>query len=266
MKLVNILVTWLFLAAMIAANALANILPINQLNTGQISAFYPNYFVPAGFTFSIWGVIYLLLLNYVISYTYFTLLSDKFPAVAAYLNAVNKWFWVTCFLNASWIIAWHYLWIWTSVFIMLLFLSVLIYIFIVGKEKEGQLSNMQSFLLYTPFLVYLGWISVATIANITALLVKIDWNGIGISPITWSLLMMITATILAIYFILSERIWSYSLVIMWALWGIRAARTNDAPFLSQVALAGLVLVLIVLFFGLFRQIFSKKGIGKILNS
>ena len=75
MKLVNILVTWLFLAAMIAANALANILPINQLNTGQISAFYPNYFVPAGFTFSIWGVIYLLLLNYVISYTYFTLLS-----------------------------------------------------------------------------------------------------------------------------------------------------------------------------------------------
>jgi hypothetical protein len=246
MKLVNILVTWIFLAAMIAANALANILPINQLNTGQISAFYPNYFVPAGFTFSIWGIIYLLLINYTISYTYFTVLSDKFPKVAAYLSVINKWFWVTCFLNASWILAWHYLWIWTSVLIMLLFLSTLIYIFIKGKEKENLLNKTQSFLLYTPFLVYLGWISVATIANITALLVKIDWNGFGISPVTWSLLMMITATILAIYFIWVERTTSYSLVIMWALWGIRAARTDDAPFLSQAALVGLVLIFITL--------------------
>ncbi len=253
MKLVNILVTWIFLAAMIAANALANILPINQLNTGQISAFYPNYFVPAGFTFSIWGIIYLLLINYTISYTYFTLLSDKFPKVAAYLSVINKWFWVTCFLNASWILAWHYLWIWTSVLIMLLFLSTLIYIFIKGKEKESSLNKTQSFLLYTPFLVYLGWISVATIANITALLVKIDWNGFGISPVTWSLLMMITATILAIYFIWVEKTVSYSLVIMWALWGIRAARTDDAPFLSQAALLGLVLIFIVLISGFIKK-------------
>ena len=253
MKLVNILVTWIFLAAMIAANALANILPINQLNTGQISAFYPNYFVPAGFTFSIWGIIYLLLINYTISYTYFTVLSDKFPKVAAYLSVINKWFWVTCFLNASWILAWHYLWIWTSVLIMLLFLSTLIYIFITGKEKQSALNKTQSFLLYTPFLVYLGWISVATIANITALLVKIDWNGFGISPVTWSLIMMITATILAIYFIWVEKTVSYSLVIMWALWGIRAARTDDAPFLSQAALVGLVLIFIVLVSGFIKK-------------
>lgn len=253
MKLVNILVTWIFLAAMIAANALANILPINQLNTGQISAFYPNYFVPAGFTFSIWGIIYLLLINYAISYTYFTVLSDKFPKVAAYLSLINKWFWVTCFLNASWILAWHYLWIWTSVLIMLLFLSTLIYIFITGKEKESSLNKTQSFLLYTPFLVYLGWISVATIANTTALLVKIDWNGFGISPVTWSLIMMITATILAIYFIWVEKTASYSFVIMWALWGIRAARAEDAPFLSQAALVGLVLIFIVLISGFIKK-------------
>jgi hypothetical protein len=234
---------------MIAANALANILPINQLNTGQISAFYPNLFVPAGFTFSIWGIIYLLLINYAISYTYFTVLSDKFPKVAAYLSVINKWFWVTCFLNASWILAWHYLWIWTSVIIMLLFLSTLIYIFITGKEKESSLNKTQSFLLYTPFLVYLGWISVATIANTTALLVKIDWNGLGISPVTWSLIMMVTATILAIYFILIEKTVSYSLVIMWALWGIRAARAIEHPFLSQAALGCLVLILIVLVIG-----------------
>jgi len=249
MKIVNLLVTWIFLAAMIAANALANILPINQLNTGQISAFYPNLFVPAGFTFSIWGIIYLLLINYTISFTYFTILSDKFPQVNTYLSSINKWFLATCCLNASWILAWHYLWIWTSVLIMLLFLSVLIYLFILGKKHQTLLNKTQSFLLYTPFLVYLGWISVATIANITALLVKIDWNGFGISPEIWSLIMMVTATILAIYFILVEKTVSYSLVIIWALWGIRAARTDDAPFLSQAALGCLVLILIVLVSG-----------------
>jgi hypothetical protein len=118
-----------------------------------------------------------------------------------------------------------------------------------GKKHQTLLNKTQSFLLYTPFLVYLGWISVATIANITALLVKIDWNGFGISPEIWSLIMMVTATILAIYFILVEKTVSYSLVIIWALWGIRAARTDDAPFLSQAALGCLVLILIVLVIG-----------------
>lgn len=243
----------MFLAAMIAANALANILPINQLNTGQISAFYPNLFVPAGFTFSIWGIIYLLLINYIISFTYFTILSDKFPKVNTYISSINKWFLATCFLNASWILAWHYLWIWASVLIMLLFLSVLIYLFILGKKHQSLLNKTQSFLLYTPFIVYLGWISVATIANITALLVKTDWNGLGISPEIWSLIMMVTATILAIYFIIVEKTASYSLVIMWALWGIRAARAVEHPFLSQAALGCLVLILIVLVSGFIKK-------------
>jgi len=52
--------------AVIAANAAANALPINGYNTGQLSDFYPNYFVPAGYAFSIWGVIYLLALGFVI--------------------------------------------------------------------------------------------------------------------------------------------------------------------------------------------------------
>lgn len=243
----------MFLAAMIAANALANILPINQLNTGQISAFYPNLFVPAGFTFSIWGIIYLLLINYIISFTYFTILSDKFPKVNTYISSINKWFLATCFLNASWILAWHYLWIWASVLIMLLFLSVLIYLFILGKKHQSLLNKTQSFLLYTPFIVYLGCISVATIANITALLVKTEWNGLGISPEIWSLIMMVTATILAIYFIFVEKTVSYSLVIMWALWGIRAARAVEHPFLSQAALGCLVLILIVLVSGFIKK-------------
>jgi hypothetical protein len=94
---------------------------------------------------------------------------------------------------------------------------------------------------------------VATIANITALLVKIDWNGFGISPDIWSLIMIVTATILAIYFIWVEKTVSYSLVIMWALWGIRAARADDSPFLSQAALGSLLLILIVLVSGFIKK-------------
>ena len=99
----KIVINWALFILVIAVNALANILPINGYNTGQISGFYPNYFVPAGFTFSIWGIIYLLLLNYSISFTYFTVRKNAFPEIKKYLDAITPYYWVTCILNASWI-------------------------------------------------------------------------------------------------------------------------------------------------------------------
>jgi len=178
----KILINWLLFIIVIATNALANILPINGYNTGQISAFYPNYFVPAGFTFSIWGIIYLFLLNYCISYTYFTIKQRKFPEIIKYLDAITPYFWVTCILNAGWILAWHYLQVGISVVIMLTFLIALIQIFVIMQKQVVTLKPLYQFLIKTPFSVYLGWISVATIANITAYLVHLKWSGIWDRP------------------------------------------------------------------------------------
>jgi len=125
----KIIITWLLFVGVIAVNALANILPINGYNTGQISAFYPNAFVPAGFTFSIWGVIYLLLLSYTIGFTYYSI-KGQHPKAFIFIERINTYFLLTCIFNMSWIVAWHYLQIELSVLIMLLFLTTLIQLFL----------------------------------------------------------------------------------------------------------------------------------------
>ena len=143
----KIAINWIFFVSVILVNALANILPINGYNTGQVSGFYPNYFVPAGFTFSIWGIIYLLLFTYAIAFTYYTIKSDKFPKVQAYLNKVNTLFLVTCILNISWIFAWHYLQVELSVLIMLFFLTALCKIFIESNKFVQLLKPTQVFFI-----------------------------------------------------------------------------------------------------------------------
>ena len=91
----NNVLNWLLWVGVIAINALANILPINGMNTGQISGFYPNYFVPAGFTFGIWSIIYLLLLAYTIACSYYTRKKEAFTGIQAYLKTISPYYWAT---------------------------------------------------------------------------------------------------------------------------------------------------------------------------
>lgn len=253
----KIVINWALFILVIAVNALANILPINGYNTGQISGFYPNYFVPAGFTFSIWGIIYLLLLNYSISFTYFTVRKNAFPEIKKYLDAITPYYWVTCILNASWILAWHYLQAGLSVLIMLAFLYCLIKIFILMQESVTGIKPLYLFLLKTPFSVYIGWISVATIANITALLVSFNWNGFGIDPIYWTLVMISIAIVLSAYFIIQYKNIAYPLVVIWALWGIKAAQGPKSELINQLTVIGILLIAALISSTAIRKVLRK---------
>ncbi len=239
----KIIITWLLFVGVIAVNALANILPINGYNTGQISAFYPNAFVPAGFTFSIWGVIYLLLLSYTIGYTYYTIKQQQFPKAFAFIERIHIYFLLTCVFNMSWILAWHYLQIEISVLIMLLFLSTLIQLFLKSTTMANALTSTQKFILQTPFIVYLGWISVATIANITALLVAYQWTAFGIAPVYWSAAMILIAIILAVLMVKKFKVVEFTLVVAWALWGIYNAQGPAAPILARITAGGIGLLM-----------------------
>lgn len=244
----KIITTWLLFVGVIAVNALANILPINGYNTGQISAFYPNAFVPAGFTFSIWGVIYLLLLSYTIGFTYYSLKRQQYPKAFIFIELVNTYFLLTCIFNMAWIVAWHYSQIELSVLIMLLFLSTLIQLFLKTRTLSLDLNLTQKFILQTPFIVYLGWISVATIANITALLVAYKWTALSIAPIYWSASMILIAIVLALLMVKKFQVVSFTLVVAWALWGIYNAQGPAAPILARVTAIGIgVLISAVLF-------------------
>ena len=249
----KIIFNWVLFILVIATNALANILPINGYNTGQISAFYPNYFVPAGFTFSIWGIIYLFLLNYSISYTYFTIKQRQFSDIKKYLDAITPYYWFTCVLNAGWILAWHYLQVAVSVLIMLSFLVSLIKVFMIMQQEALTIKPLYQFLIKTPFSIYLGWISVATIANITAFLVHLKWSGFGIDPIYWTIIMISIAIILGIYFIVLFKNIAHPLVLVWALWGIKAAQGPKSELINQLTVVGIL----VLAFLISRELIKK---------
>ncbi len=256
----KIILTWICFIGVIAVNALANILPINGYNTGQISAFYPNAFVPAGFTFSIWGVIYTLLLTYTIAYTFFTMQRNAPKSVIEFIDKVHSFYLLTCVLNMAWIIAWHYLQIEVSVIIMYLFLVTLIQLFLKSRPALNLLTDTQQFLLNTPFMVYLGWIAVATIANSTALLVAYQWSGFGIDPVYWSAIMILIAIILAWYMVYQYKVLSFSLVIIWALWGIYNAQGPSAPLLAKLTIAGIG----ILFAALFRNLILMRTKNKLV--
>lgn len=239
----KIVLSWLLFLGVIAVNALANILPINGMNTGQVSGFYPNAFVPAGFTFSIWGLIYLLLLTYTIAYTYYSVKRNQYEKVFAFVERINPYFLVTCILNMAWILAWHYLQIELSVLIMLLFLITLIQLFLKTSTGKDNLSGFQCLFLYTPFMVYLGWISVATIANITALLVAYKFSGLGLSPMHWSVIMIMIALMLSIIMLKKHQSVSFALVVAWAFLGIRARQGSEYPLIQSITTVSVIYLL-----------------------
>ncbi len=249
----KIIITWLLFFGVITVNALANILPINGYNTGQISAFYPNAFVPAGFTFSIWGVIYLLLLSYTIGFTYYSIKGQQHPKAFIFIERINTYFLLTCIFNMSWIIAWHYLQIELSVLIMLLFLITLIQLFLKSNTIARDLTLTQRFILQTPFIVYLGWISVATIANTTALLVAYKWTALCIAPVYWSASMILIALLLAVLMLKKFKAVPFALVVTWALWGIKASQGSVYPLIQSITTVSVACLFVMIAITLIKR-------------
>jgi hypothetical protein len=230
------LVATILFGGVLVVNALAVFQPLNGLTTGQVASLYPSLFTPAGITFSIWSVIYLLLIGFLI-------LSWQ-RTDSLLIEKILPWFIASCVLNIAWIIAWHFLFPVISVFIMLGLLAVLIRIFLIIKSLKSDEAG-EEWLVDLPFTIYLGWICVATIANVSALLVHIGWTGGNRSQEIWTVVMTAVATLLAVFFIARFRAWAFSLVVFWALIGICLRwETGEHPlifFSAIVLMAGLTL-------------------------
>ena len=217
----------LFFAGMILVNYLANALPLNNKTTGEISGLYPNLFVPAGITFSIWGIIYLLLAGYVV--VQFTARSETIPAIVGWLFAIS------CIFNGLWIFAWHFEKLPLSLFIMTGLLLSLIFINIQIRELSFGLTK-------AAFGIYLGWICIATIANVTALLVRYNWNGFGIPEEVWTIAMITAGTLIVVLTLLKLNNPFIGLVVVWAFAGIIINRHADYRIIALAALVGLLIV------------------------
>jgi translocator protein len=229
----NATISTLALITTLAVNALANILPINNMTTGEISALYPSLFTPAGITFSIWSLIYVLLIGFVLLQW---IKNDLYVFMQA-----SSWFWLTCVLNSLWIVVWHYRMVGLSVVIMLLLLGATLQLFL-KLRRIAMTSTAEKIFVKLPFTVYFAWICVATIANISAYLVSVNWSGAFLSPESWTMVMMAIATALAVLVTIKYSSPAFALVVTWALAGIFLRwRGSEYDRISTIALVFLVL-------------------------
>ncbi len=238
--------------AMVLVNFLANALPINNRGTGQISDAYANLFAPAGITFSIWGLIYLLLAAYVI---YQFTASQKNINRESLFKKINFYFIISSLANIAWIFAWHYDFIVISVFIMLIILLSLIKIAdILRLEKFDHKETM---FISWPFSVYFGWITVATIANITVFLVSLAWNGFGIADYVWTSIILLVGALIGILRMLRDKNIAYILVLIWAYLGILYKHLSAEGFSGQYSSVIFVVIICIVAF-VVSLFFSRK--------
>jgi hypothetical protein len=224
MKVMNVL----FFGVMILLNYLANSLPINNKTTGELSGQYPNLFVPAGITFSIWGVIYLLLLVFIVMQ-----FRESYKPIVASIGGA---FAINTLLNASWIMAWHYERLPLSILIMLGILASLVYI---GWKTE----HLSFGLTKAAFGIYLGWICIATIANITAALVYYNWDGWGVSDQWWAVIMIGIGLLISIFALIRLENPFIGLAVIWAFTGIILARLHNNTIIVIAAFIAIGIML-----------------------
>lgn len=226
---IRVLVAVSFLA-MVAVNALANLLPINGQTTGEVSNAYPNLFTPAGLTFGIWGLIYLLLAGFTL-YHLGLFRGDKAHSRSGLLNRIGLWFIVSSFANAAWVFAWHYHAIGWSMLLMVIILFSLIMINLAtGRER---FSWREQLFMRLPFSVYFGWITVATIANVAVLLVSLGWDRLGITDATWTVLVIIAGLLIGGITAVRQRDIAYGLVLVWAYAGILVRHLSAQGWVGQ---------------------------------
>jgi hypothetical protein len=236
---------WVNVAAfvvVVAMNVLSNALPLNGVTAGEISDALPSYFTPAGYTFSIWSLIYLGLLGFTI-YQALPAQRDK-----PWLRQIGWFFAASSVANIAWLISWHYGFYVVSIVLMVALLVTLIAIALrlrLGKP-DPSLTPADKLLVHVPFSLYLGWITVATIANVASVTANLGWDGFGIAGPVWSAIMMLVAVVVAALFLFNRRSLAYAGVLIWALFGIRAAYPGEA----LIATTALVAAVLIAFFAL----------------
>ncbi len=235
---------------LVTVNALAVLLPINGKSTSQLAEEYPNLFTPAGITFSIWSVIYALLAGFIVLQA-ITLLKKSHPAQEKILS-ISPLFIVNGLANAGWILAWHHELIVVSVIIMVVILVTLIAIHERLNLALPVNPLAEKLWLDLPFSVYLGWITIATIANVTALLVHFQWEAWQLPPDVWTMIMIVCGLLLTGFMINIKNNLAFGLVVIWAFYGIILKRRHFDEMMhrniilcAEICIATIAFILIV---------------------
>lgn len=251
----QILVVLSFLTV-IAVNAMASLLPLNNLTTGEITNSFSSFFVPANWTFSIWGIIYFGL--------FFFVLYQSFPAYKndPVFDRIRPLFVGSCLANAGWVFFWHYLFVPGSMVMMLVLFGMLMGMYLIlKKEKEFSKDSVRKWLVMIPLSMYLAWICVATLLNFTVLLIDMNIVNVIIPGEIWSLLMIIVATVFGLVFGVKYDDNLFIYVFIWALVGL-AVKFAFISVIALTACAGCIVLLAGAFDNWYRRhprLFRRMG-------
>jgi len=234
----NQIITILATLLTIVVNGLANGLPLNGKGTGEISDRFDIFFVPAGYVFSIWLLIYLGLAAFTI---YQALPAQRESEL---LKKIYPAYWIGSLANSVWIFLWHYEFFPLTLIAMLTLLASLLYIY--RQFPTTGLDQNQKWFVKLTFSIYLGWISVATIANISQVLYFINWGGWGISAAAWAVIMLAIATVLGLLMLWQEKDSAYTLVLVWAFVGIAFSQADTALVANTAWVTATLLALAVI--------------------
>lgn len=247
------IIALLLFLLMVYVNYLSGTGQINNISAGGVSGKYPTLFTPAGFTFSIWGLIYLLGLVFVFRLLWISFREKNDHA----LTNLSILYFISCLINISWIYTWHYDLIWLSELLMiaLLIILILLYLEVTIRTYPSVWSYLTTM---TPISLYLGWICIATVANTAVWLTSLGWDGSPMSAGFWSSLMIILAAFINLFILIRKRDVFFALVYLWAAYGILIARSGnrlDADiWVSGAALSGMILVFIGILYARFVRI------------
>jgi translocator protein len=239
----------LSLIVVLVVNILANSLPINGVTTAEVSDQFPILFVPAGYVFSIWGLIYLAQIGFVI-YS----LTPKGQQNKG-IDAIAWWFVASNFFNAAWVVFWHYQQFALTlipIFGLLISLIMIYNILRIGKETRA---TTEKFLVSAPFSIYLGWATVAVVANVSQFLYSSGWRGAPLTEAIWTVVMLAVASLLGVLMIFLRREVAYPLVLVWAFVGIWV-KHGAVPL---VAITALTLAIILASLTLIKGVMNLKS-------
>ncbi|RDE15667.1 MAG: tryptophan-rich sensory protein [Candidatus Thorarchaeota archaeon] len=235
----------------IVMNALANILPFNGVTTGTVSDSYPNYFTPPGYVFSIWGAIYVLLFVFVFYQ------AKKSQVNETYLGKIGYLYLIGAILNVAWLILFHYSYgntplLVLSEFLIIGFLVVLLLTYVRLGIGIKEVSLRQKLAIHLPTSVYVGWISLATIANTASVLNAYLTITVDVQ-VLWTALVLVVALLLSTLMIVLRRDIAYGLVVIWASVGI-ASKWISIPLIFNTAIiVAVVVALLILIVPIIRK-------------
>mgnify|MGYP001191790873 CR=1 FL=1 len=244
----------LLLLLTLFANYLANALPMAGRLTGEVSNLYPTLFTPAGFTFAIWGVIYLLLLGFGVFQARF--IGKPTPV---FLQKSGWLFGLSCMANAVWLPAFHYLQFGLSLLIILVLLGSLLALYLRLDIGRATVSAGERWFVHLPFSVYLGWVTVATIANASILLLQLGWAGQPFGEVFWTVFVLAAATGVGLWALISRRDVAFALVLVWALYGIFSKRMADFGADDGIVEGACVAAMAVLGVGVLWRLLPRRS-------